>query len=76
MNRDPWARYEAVLNLSGYILKDKLWFFMSFNPTYTRNDYTRWFRSDPVDLTQADIPGDTVGDPRQGRPCEDHHGDP
>ena len=67
MKRDPYARYEAVLNLSGYILKDKLWFFLSFNPTYIRNDYTRWFNSDPVDLTQAHLPGDTIGDPRQGR---------
>jgi len=67
MKRDPYARYEAVLNLSGYILKDKLWFFMSFNPTYTRNDYTRWFGSDPVNLEEADVPGDTVLDPRQGR---------
>jgi hypothetical protein len=67
MKRDPYARYEAVLNLSGYILKDKLWFFASFNPTYTRTDYTRWFGSDPVNLEEADVPGDTQADPRQGR---------
>jgi hypothetical protein len=67
MKRDPYERYEAVLNLSGYIVKDKLWFFISANPTYTRQDFTRWFTSDPVNLEEADVPGDTHADPRQGR---------
>lgn len=67
MKRDPYSRYEGVFNLSGYILKDKLWFFASFNPVYTRTDYTRWFTTDPVNLEEADHPGDTQLDPRQGR---------
>jgi len=65
--RDPYDRFEGVLNLSGYILKDRLWFFASFNPTYTRSDYTRWFSTDPVNLEDATVPGDAIADPRQGR---------
>jgi len=67
MKRDPYERYEAVLNLSGYIIKDKLWFFASFNPTYGRTDYSRWFSVDPIDLANARVPGDLVRDPAQGR---------
>jgi hypothetical protein len=68
MKRDPYERYEAVINLSGYVIKDKLWFFLSLNPTYTRTDYSRWFSADPIDLANARVPGDTVADPAQGRP--------
>ncbi len=32
-NRDKYNRMEGVFSLSGYILKDKLWFFGSLNPT-------------------------------------------
>ena len=35
-DRDDYQRFEGVFNLSGYILKDKLWFFASFNPVYSR----------------------------------------
>jgi hypothetical protein len=66
-NRDDYQRMEGVFNLSGFILKDKLWFFGSFNPSYARTYGDRFFNSDPVDLSQAKIPGDTVYDPRQGR---------
>jgi hypothetical protein len=66
-NRDDRQRFEGVLNLSGYILKDRLWFFGSFNPTYERTYGDRWFTADPVDLTQAKVPGNTQLDPRQGR---------
>jgi len=67
--RDDYQRFEGVINLGGFIFKDKLWFFGSFNPTYARTiAQPRWFRSDPVDLSQATVPGDTIADPRQGRP--------
>jgi hypothetical protein len=66
-NRDDRQRFEGVLNLSGYILKDRLWFFGSFDPTYERTYGDRWFTSDPVDLTKAKNPGNTQLDPRQGR---------
>ncbi len=51
--RDDYKRYEAVFTLGGYILKDKLWFFGSFNPVYSRTWGDRFFNSDD-DLT---IPG-------------------
>jgi len=66
-NRDDYQRFEGVFNLGGYVLKDKLWFFASFNPTYDRTYADRWFSSDPVDLNNAKYPGDTAKDPRQGR---------
>ena len=34
-NRDRYNRYEGVFSLGGYIIKDKLWFFGSFNPTFS-----------------------------------------
>jgi len=44
--RDDYKRYEAVFTLGGYILKDKLWFFTSFNPVYSRTWGQRYFASD------------------------------
>jgi hypothetical protein len=44
--RDDYKRYEAVFTLGGYILKDKVWFFGSFNPIYTRTWGQRYFLSD------------------------------
>jgi hypothetical protein len=44
--RDDYKRFEGVFNLGGYILKDRLWFFGSFNPTYSRTYAERWFLSD------------------------------
>ncbi|MDH4198314.1 MAG: carboxypeptidase regulatory-like domain-containing protein, partial [Candidatus Aminicenantes bacterium] len=35
-DRDDYQRFEGVFNLGGFILKDRLWFFGSFNPTYAR----------------------------------------
>ena len=61
-NRDAHNRYEGVFNL-----KDKLWFFGSFNPTYASTYADRWFASDPVDLTKAKLPGQPAYDPQQGR---------
>jgi len=66
--RDDYQRFEGVFNLSGYFIKDRLWFFASFNPIYSRTVADRWFTTDPVDLTKAKYPGDTQKDPRQGRP--------
>ncbi len=45
-NRDPYARYEAVFNLGGYILKDKVWFFGSINPQFAQQNAKRYFISD------------------------------
>jgi hypothetical protein len=67
-NRDDTQRFEGVFSLGGFILKDRVWFFGSFNPTYSRTYADRWFTADPVDLTKALYPGDTQRDPRQGRP--------
>ena len=33
-DRDRYNRYEGVFSLGGYIIKDKVWFFGSVNPTY------------------------------------------
>jgi len=66
-NRDDRQRMEGVLNFSGYILKDKLWFFASFDPTYERTYADRFFRSDPTNQADAKYWLDTVKDPRQGR---------
>ncbi|HUT07426.1 MAG TPA: TonB-dependent receptor [Candidatus Latescibacteria bacterium] len=45
-SRDDYKRFEGVFNLGGYILKDRLWFFGSFNPQYSRTYGDRWFLSD------------------------------
>jgi hypothetical protein len=42
-NRDRYNRYEGVFSLGGYIIKDKLWFFGSFNPTYSQTAAQRNF---------------------------------
>ena len=67
-NRDDTQRFEGVFNLGGYIIKDRLWFFGSFNPVYSRTFGDRFFTTDPVDVTKAKYPNDTARDPRQGRP--------
>ncbi len=45
-SRDPYARYEGVFNLGGYILKDKVWFFGSINPQFDQQNAKRYFLSD------------------------------
>jgi hypothetical protein len=45
-DRDDYKRYEAVFTLGGYILKDRLWFFGSINPVYSRTWANRWFNTD------------------------------
>ncbi len=47
-SRDPYKRYEAVFNLGGYILKDRLWFFGSFDPVYSNQAAYRFFLTDPA----------------------------
>jgi hypothetical protein len=42
-DRDRYNRYEAVVSLGGYIIKDKLWFFGSFNPSYNQTVALRDF---------------------------------
>ena len=42
-NRDRYNRFEGVFSLGGYIIKDKLWFFGSFNPTYSQTVAQRDF---------------------------------
>jgi len=44
--RDDYKRFEGVFTLGGYILKDKLWFFGSINPVYSRTWGNRFFNSD------------------------------
>jgi len=46
-NRDDWSRFEGVLSLGGYIIKDRVWFFGSFDPTYSSTKANRYFLSDP-----------------------------
>jgi hypothetical protein len=66
-DRDDTQRFEGVFSLGGYVFKDTLWFFGSFNPVHSRTYAMRWFTSDPVNLAAAKYPGDTARDPRQGR---------
>jgi hypothetical protein len=42
-DRDRYDRYEGVVSLGGYIIKDKLWFFGSFNPSYGQTAALRDF---------------------------------
>ena len=73
-DRDNSQRIEGVFNLGGYVIKDKLWFFASFNPTSSNTTANRWFTSDPVNLAAAKVPGDTRADPRQGREQYEFYG--
>jgi hypothetical protein len=42
-DRDRYNRYEGVFSLGGYIIKDKLWFFGSLNPSYSQTVAMRNF---------------------------------
>ena len=46
-NRDRWRRFEGVFSLGGYIIKDRIWFFGSFDPVYSSTNAGRSFLSDP-----------------------------
>lgn len=57
-NRDNNYRLEGVFSLGGYIIKDKIWFFGSLNPTYDITKASRDFnaRQGPFfDFTTKDI---------------------
>ena len=64
-NRDAVDRMEGVFNLGGFLIKDKVWFFGSFNPIYQNANSARWFSSDPVGNAADDWTKDKI---RQGRP--------
>ncbi len=42
-DRDRYNRYEGVVSLGGYIIKNKLWFFGSLNPVYNQTAAQRDF---------------------------------
>ncbi|MFO7732911.1 MAG: TonB-dependent receptor plug domain-containing protein, partial [Candidatus Aminicenantes bacterium] len=42
-DRDRYNRFEGVISLGGYLIKDKLWFFGSFNPSLGRTSALRDF---------------------------------
>ena len=44
--RDDLNRFEGVFNLGGYIMRDRLWFFGSFNPQYQKQNFDRYFLSE------------------------------
>ncbi len=52
-NRDDYYRMEGVFNLGGYILRDKLWFFGSFNPQYSNQKFDRYFLSEAGNPTHT-----------------------
>ena len=73
-NRDKYNRYEGVISLGGYIVKDKLWFFGSLNPSYNQTVGQRDFNltAGPYDSFKAKNHGPGRVDPPHGRP----HGRP
>jgi hypothetical protein len=54
--RDDYKRFEGVFTLGGYILKDKVWFFGSINPVYSRTYGSRFFNSDPILVGGVTVP--------------------
>lgn len=71
--RDKYYRMEGVFSLGGYIIKDRLWFFGSYNPIYSQTNalrdfnqrtgpfynFIRWYRYDnaSIKLTAAPMTG-------------------
>ena len=49
-DRDPYHRYEGIFSLGGYIIKDRLWFFGSFNPILRTDSWDRYH----LDYTDPD----------------------
>ncbi|OGD18704.1 MAG: hypothetical protein A2W03_08940 [Candidatus Aminicenantes bacterium RBG_16_63_16] len=43
-NRDDYDRFEGILSLGGFIIRDKLWFFGSLNASYDRTAAERDFK--------------------------------
>jgi len=72
-DRDRYYRIEGIFSLGGYIIKDRLWFFGSFNPIYSQTNALRdfnqrngpwynfisWYRYDnaSIKLTAAPMAG-------------------
>ncbi len=52
-NRDARHRFEGVFNLGGYIFKDRLWFYGSFNPVISKISADRMFLSDPAGTAKS-----------------------
>ncbi|MGB2845102.1 MAG: carboxypeptidase regulatory-like domain-containing protein [Candidatus Aminicenantaceae bacterium] len=52
-DRDPYYRMEGIFQLGGYILKDRLWFFGSFNPVYRQQKAPRYFLDDPAYVDES-----------------------
>lgn len=50
--RDGYYRAEGIFSLGGYILRDKLWFFGSFNPVYRHDTWYRHFLPDDGTRTE------------------------
>jgi Carboxypeptidase regulatory-like domain/TonB-dependent Receptor Plug Domain len=71
-NRDNYQRWEGVFNLGGFIVKDRLWFFASFNPVYSYTYANRWFTADPATMP-APATVTTVDDVRLGRPMSEFY---
>ena len=46
--KDSWNRIDGVVSLGGYIFKDRLWFFGSFNPQYYKYTQPTIFIADPT----------------------------
>jgi len=44
--KDTWSRVDGVISLGGYILKNRLWFFGSFNPQYYKYNRDLYFLAD------------------------------
>lgn len=42
-NRDKYSRLEGAFSLGGFLIKDRLWFFGSFNPIYSETSALRDF---------------------------------
>lgn len=71
--RDKYYRMEGVFSLGGYIIKDRLWFFGSYNPIYSQTNalrdfnqrsgpfynFIQWYRYDnaSIKLTAAPMTG-------------------
>ncbi len=55
-DRDRWYRAEGIFQLGGYIVKDRLWFFASFNPVYQEQKAPRFFLDDPAYNPDTETP--------------------
>ena len=69
-DRDNYNRFEGVISLGGYILKDKLWFFGSLNPTFGQTKALRDFENRDGHVLDLQVQVDLLQRVRQavGRP--------